>query len=154
MPASENLEALYVVTAILFQIVLIIHFALRKWSFNIVVKYGWIVYALSLPAAVVSMILMLGGVAWSLWLGGFIYLIWAIYGYTIEFVQKIKWRNPPRWPVLIPYVFLYLATVMFYWWPLALVSRRLWYLQAVMFVISTILNLTSHKRAQDANQAV
>ena len=85
MIGLDNLEALFVVTAFLFQIVLIIHFALRKWSFDIVLKYGWIVYALSVPAVVVSVILLLGGVTWSLWLGGFIYLIWAIYGYTVEY---------------------------------------------------------------------
>ena len=50
----DNLETLFVVTAFLFQIVLIIHFALRKWRFHLVVRYGWIVYALSVPAATVS----------------------------------------------------------------------------------------------------
>lgn len=153
MPAAENLEALFVVTAFLFQVVLIIHFALRKWSFDSAMKYGWIVYALSLPAAIVSVILLLGGETWSLWLGGFIYLVWAIYGYTVEYVRKIEWRNPIRWPVFGPYVFLYLATVMFYWWPLGLISRPLWYLYAFLFLLSTILNVTSHKRTQDGNQA-
>ena len=45
---------------------------------------------------------------------------------------------------MFPYVFLYLGTVMFYWWPLALLSRPLWFVFAVLFVIGTILNLTSH----------
>ncbi len=116
-------------------------------------KYGWIVYALSLPAAIVSVILLLGGETWSLWLGGFIYLVWAIDGYTVEYVRKLEWRNPIRWSVFGPYVFLYLATVMFYWWPLGLISRPLWYLYAFLFLLSTILNVTSHKRTQDGNQA-
>ncbi|MCK4897668.1 MAG: hypothetical protein KAS38_02735, partial [Anaerolineales bacterium] len=136
-----------------FQIVLVVHFALRKWFFDSAMKYGWIVYALSLPAAVVSVILLLGGETWSLWLGGFIYLVWAIYGYTVEYVRKLEWRNPIRWSVFGPYVFLYLATVMFYWWPLGLISRPLWYLYAFLFLLSTILNVTSHKRTQDGNQA-
>jgi hypothetical protein len=45
---------------------------------------------------------------------------------------------------MFPYVFLYLATVMFYWWPLGLLSRPLWIIYAVLFVIATILNITSH----------
>ena len=142
----NNLEILFIVSAFLFQIVLIIHFALRKWYFDLAIRAGRIVYALSIPAAAVSVILLLGGMAWSLWLSGFLYLIWAIYGFTVEYVKKIEWRNSLRWPILVPYVFLYLATTMFYWFPLALVSKPFWYAFAVLFIASTILNVTSHKK--------
>ena len=142
----DNLEILFVITAFLFQVILIIHFLLRKWAFDAyIMKYGWIVYALSVPAAAVSVLLLSGGMTWSLWLGGFLYITWAIYGYVVEYVKKIEWRDPIRWSIFAPYLFLYLATVMFYWFPLALVSRPLWYVFAVLFIISTILNLTSHK---------
>lgn len=95
----ENLDALFVIWAFLFQTILIVHFALRKWRFDIAMRYGPIVYALSLPAVAISIILLLGGKTWSLWLGGFIYLIWAVYGYSIEYVKKIQWRNPIRWSI-------------------------------------------------------
>ncbi len=145
MNELDNSEVLFVIFAFLFQIVLIVHFLLRKWFFDIyIMQYGWIVYALSVPAVVVSIILLLDGKTWSLWLGGFLYLIWAIYGYTIEYVKGIQWRSPIHWPVFGPYLFSYLATVMFYWWPLALVKKPLWYVYAVLFVISTALNLISH----------
>ena len=145
----DTLQILFVVTAFLFQIVLIIHFGLRKWRFDVAMRYGWIVYALSIPAAAVSVLLLLGGMTWSLWLGGFLYLMWATYGFTVEYIKRIEWRNPIRWPIGGPYLFLYLATVMFYWFPLALVSRPLWYAYAALFIVSTILNVTSHKRSQD-----
>ena len=145
MNELDNSEILFVIFAFLFQIVLIIHFILRKWFFDIyIMQYGWIVYALSVPAVVVSIILLLDGKTWSLWLGGFLYLGWAIYGYTVEYVKGIQWRDPIHWPVFGPYLFLYLATVMFYWWPLALVRRPLWYVYAILFLISTTLNLISH----------
>ena len=51
MQGLDSLEILFVVSAFLFQIVLIIHFALRKWHFDLAMRYGWIVYALSVPAA-------------------------------------------------------------------------------------------------------
>jgi len=142
----ESLEVLFVIWAFLFQAVLIVHFSLRKWAFDrYTLKFGWIVYAMSIPAVVVSLLLLLGGKTWSLWMGGFIYLVWAVYGYAVEYVKRIQWRNPIRWPIFGPYVFLYLATIMFYWWPLGLVSRPLWYVYAVLFIISTTLNVTSHK---------
>lgn len=143
----DKLDALFVIWAFLFQFVLIIHFALRKWHFDVAMRYGPIVYALSIPAVTISMVLLLGGRIWSLWLGGFIYLVWAIFGYFVEYVRKIQWRSPIRWQVLGPYVFLYLAAVMFYWWPLALIRRPLWYVYAALFVVSTILNATSHKKS-------
>lgn len=153
MPDLGNLEMLFVLTAFLFQAVLIAHFALRKWRFHLAMRYGWLVYVLSLPAAVVSLRLLLDGKPWSLWSGGFLYLFWAIFGYTVEYVRKIQWRNPPRWSILGPYVALYLATVMFYWWPLALVYRPLWYVHALLFVASTLLNITSHYDPSQARPA-
>jgi len=143
----DSLELIYVITAILFQVVLIVHFAMRKWRFETAVRYGPIVYALSIPAVIVSIILFSGGAHWGFWVGGFIYLIWAIFGFTVKYIKKIQWRNPIRWSIFGPYITLYLATVMFYWWPLANINKSLWYAATVLFIIGTILNTTSHKGA-------
>jgi hypothetical protein len=43
MSGLNNMEVVFVVTAFLFQIILIIHFALRKWRFNTAMRYGPIV---------------------------------------------------------------------------------------------------------------
>jgi len=141
----DKRDTLFVMWAFAFQIVLIIHFALRKWFFeSYTMKFGWIVYALSIPAVVISIILLLGGKSWSFWLGGFLFLIYAAYGYYIDYVKQIPWRNPLDLSIMFPYVTLYLSTIMFYWWPLALISRPLWFVYAALFIISTILNITSH----------
>jgi hypothetical protein len=145
MPGLDKMDLLFIATSFLFQIILIIHFALRKWRFKTAIQYGWIVYALSIPAAAISIIILAQGKSWGLWLGGFIYLIWAVYGYYVEYIRKIEWRTPIYWPVFGPYIVLYLATVMFYWWPLALIYKPLWYAYAVLFILSTILNITSHQ---------
>jgi hypothetical protein len=123
----------------------VVHFAVRKRFFeSYTQRFGWIVYALSIPAAAISIILLVGGKTWSFWLGGFLFLVYAAYGYWIDYVKGIPWRKPLRWSILVPYVTLYLATVMFYWWPLALLSRPLWAVFGVLFVIGTALNVTSH----------
>ena len=145
MLGLDSLDTLFVVWAFGFQIVLIVHFAVRKRFFeSYTLKYGWLVYALSLPAVVISLILLLGGKSWSFWLGGFLFLLFAAYGYWIDYVKGIEWRSPLDRSIIFPYVTLYLATVMFYWWPLGLLSRPLWYAYAVLFVIATVLNLRSH----------
>lgn len=144
----DRLEILFIFWAFLFQIILILHFALRKWRFDIAFRYGPIVYALGVPAAALSVLLLLGGKTWSLWIGGFIYLIWGIYGYSVEYVRRVKWRNPVRWEIFGPYICLYLATIMFYWWPLAIINKPLWFVYAVLFVFATILNITSHTGPQ------
>ena len=145
MTKLNNLSTLYVVWAFLFQAALIVHFALRKWFFEgYIVKYGWLFYVLSIPAVVISFILLRGGKPWYLWIGGFLFLIWGIFGYVAEYVAKIPWRNPIYWPIFGPFVTLYLATSMLYWWPLGRFSRSLWFVYAVLFVVSTVLNITSH----------
>jgi len=145
MSSLDSLDLLFVVWAFALQIVLIIHFALRKRFIDSYTRrYGWLVYALSLPAAVISIILLLGGKTWSFWLGGFLFLLFALYGYRIDYVRQIPWRKPLLPRIMFPYVTLYLATVMFYWWPLGLLGRPLWIAYAALFVIATVLNLTSH----------
>jgi len=145
MTTFDNLDLLFVVWAFSFQVILIVHFALRKRFFeSYTLKYGWIVYALAIPAAVISVILLTGGKSWSFWLGGFLFLLFAAYGYRVDYVQGIPWRNPLRPSIMFPYVTLYLTTIMFYWWPLGLLGRPLWIAYAALFVLSTILNVTSH----------
>lgn len=146
MQGLDNYQIIFLLNAFLVQLILIGHFALRKWKFDLAIRFGRIVYAWSIPAAILSIFLLRRGMDWSLWLGGFIYLVWALYGYAIEYIVRVEWRNSLRWSILIPYVTLYLATVMFYWWPLALIYKPLWYVYAVLFLTSTYLNVTSHKR--------
>jgi hypothetical protein len=143
---TDNLVTLYVVWAFLFQVILVIYFSLRKWHFDLAIRYGPIVYALGILAALASTLILLGGKSWFLWIGGYLYLTWGIYGYWIEYVRNIEWRNPIHWPVFGPYIILYLSTILFYWWPLALIYKPLWYIYAILFMTSTILNLTSHKK--------
>ncbi|MEZ4639129.1 MAG: hypothetical protein R2873_20780 [Caldilineaceae bacterium] len=151
----SDLDLLYVVTALVFHVALIVHFALRRWAFDsYILPWGWIMYALSIPAAAVGVILAVGGAHWSFWIGGVIYLVWAAFGYRVEYVAHIEWRNARRWPIFVPYIVLYLATVMFYWWPLALVSRPLWYVAAALFVVETVLNVTSHRGGAGKGVAV
>jgi len=141
----DKLDRLYVVWAFLFQIVLIVHFALRKPLMeSYTLKYGWIVYALCIPAAIISILIWQGGKHWGFWLGGFIFILFAAFGFWVDYVARIQFRSPVRLDVLLPYIFLYLATVMFYWFPLSRLDRRLWFAYAVLFVLATVLNISSH----------
>ncbi len=145
MSNLDNLDKLFVFWAFFFQIVLIVHFAIRRRFFeSYTVKYGWIVYALCIPAVLISIFLISGGKSLNYWLGGFLFLVYSAYGYWIDYIKKIQWRNPLRLSIMIPYVFLYLSTIMFYWWPLWPISRPLWFAYAILYVIATILNLGSH----------
>jgi hypothetical protein len=131
--------------AFLLQLSIIAHFAIRKRLFeSYTVKYGWIIYALCFPALVISLVQFLGGASWSFWLGGFLFTIFAAFGYWIDYVKGISWRKPLRKDIMFPYVTLYLGSIMFYWWPLALIYRPLWFVFGALFIIGTILNITSH----------
>ena len=141
----KKLDSLFVVWAFFFQIALIVHFAVRKRFFETyTLKFGWIVYALCIPAMIVSLILLRAGKPWYFWLGGFLCLLFAVYGYYIDYIRQISWRSPVVPGIMVPYITLYLSTIMFYWWPLMRINRTLWFVYAGLYVISTILNITSH----------
>ena len=144
MVGLDKFDSLFVIWAFVMQICLIVLFAIRKMNLDLILQYGWIFYLLSIPAVIVSIMMLRNGKDWSFWVGGFIFLAWAIFGYMVEYSFGIKWRNPVVWAVLIPYVVLYLGTIMFYWFPLGILSRPLWYTYAVLFALGTYLNITSH----------
>jgi hypothetical protein len=141
----DRYDRLFVSVAFTIQIVLLVFFALRKWKFDTAMQFGWIVYALAVPAVIVSVALLIGGKPWHFWLAGFLYAAWAILGYVVDIARPVAWRSPILWPVFAPYVLLYLSSLMFYWWPLGNIQRPLWFIYGVLFAISTLLNITSHK---------
>jgi hypothetical protein len=146
----DTADIIFIAWSLLVQVALVIHFALRKWAFSAyTMKYGWIVYALACPAVIVSLILLSLGQDFAFWIGGFLFLAWATYGYVTDYVRKVRWRTPIRWSIAGPYLTLYLATVMFYWWPVGIISRALWCVCATLFVAATVLNLASHHPASE-----
>jgi hypothetical protein len=145
MLSIDRHETLFVVWSFIFILILITHFALRKWAFSTAIQFGWIVYALGLVSAVISVLILRGDKAWFFWLGGFLCLVWVVFGFIVEYVLHIEWRQPIRWPIFIPYITLYLATLMFYWWPLMRIWKPFWFMYTVLFIIATYLNATSHQ---------
>jgi hypothetical protein len=138
-------RTLFVVWAFTIQVLLIVHFAIRKWAFVYTQRYGWLFYILGIPALIISILILNGKENWQFWLGGILQFVWSLYGYYIEIIRKITtWRNPLRWSIAGPYVLLYLSTLLFYWFPLGNIKRLYWYTYAVLFAISTYLNITSH----------
>jgi hypothetical protein len=144
MPGKDSYDNLFIFWAFLVQVCLILLFAVRKINLELILQYGWIFYLLCIPAVIVSLLLLRGGKDWSFWIGGLIFMAWAILGILVEYVFRIPWRSPIVWLIFIPYVLLYLGTIMFYWFPLGNLYKPLWYLYGVLFAFSTYLNITSH----------
>jgi hypothetical protein len=137
-------DRLFVATAFVLQILLLTYFALRRLNFGLALRWGWLIYALAIPACLVSLLLLTVGKPWQFWLAGFLYAVFTIFGYTVDLARPITWRSPIYLPVFTPYVLLFLGSQMFYWFSLALIQRPLWFVYAVLFAASSVLNITSH----------
>ena len=144
MLGLDKYDSTFVIWAFILQICLIVLFAVRKSNLELIVKYGWIFYLLCIPAVIVSILMLRVGKEWLFWIGGFIFLLWAIFGLIVEYGFGIQWRDPILWFILVPYVVLYLAMILFYWFPVGILSRPLWYIYGVLFALGTYLNITSH----------
>lgn len=140
----DGYDTVFVIWAFVVQVCLTALFAIRKTNLELILKYGWVFYLLCIPALIVSFLMIRGGKPFSFQLAGFLFLAWAILGTVVEYFCKIEWRSPILWPIFIPYVLLYLGTIMFYWFPVGMLSRPLWYLYAGFFAVGTYLNITSH----------
>lgn len=145
MSTPDQLDSLFISFAFFFQLALIVHFAVRRAAFERAIRYGRFVYALGIPALMLSVVQIGAGKPWYLWLAGVLCATWAAFGYVVEYKRQIEWRSPILWPVFGPYITLYLATNMFYWWPLARFSQPLWLAYGFLFVVATVLNIASHR---------
>ena len=150
MSTKVELTTLFAISAFTVQGVLVGYFALRTWRFSTALRYGWIVTALGIPTMVVSGIFLTGGLPPSFWLGGFLYILCAFFGWWVEYVQCINWRQPMCLPICVGYLAFYLAMLIFYWFPLALDWMPLGYIFGVIFVASTWLNATSRQPTRAA----
>lgn len=153
MPQLDAFDLLYVVTGLFLQAVLVAHFALRKWAFAVAMRYGVAVYALAFPVLVITIVLIAAGKPWYQWTAGILFVSWAVVAYVVDVVWRVDWRpvgwrGPIRAGALVPYLALYLAHQMFFWWPLLRYGRGLWLAYTVLYVVSTVLNVTSHRRAE------
>ena len=145
MLGLDKFDSIFVIWAFILQVCLLVLFAIRKINLDLILKYGWAFYLLSITAVIVSIFMIRAGKPYSFWLAGFIFLAWAILGIWVEYILNIQWRSPIVWPVFVPYVLLYLSSLVFYWWPLGNIQRPLWFIYGVLFAISTMLNITSHR---------
>ena len=85
MLGLDKHDSLFVIWAFVLQICLIVLFVIRKSNLEFILQNGWFFYLLSIPAVIVSVIMLRNGKEFSFWIGGFIFLVWAIFGYVIEF---------------------------------------------------------------------
>jgi hypothetical protein len=142
--ASDRYGHLFIAASLGIQAALVIFFALRRWQFAVAMRWGWIVYALAVPAAALSVALVRATRPWYLWMAGFLFAAWAVFGAVVDLVRPVEWRSPILWSVFVPYVGLYTLAQMFYWWPLLKVHRPSWFVFAALYALSSTLNLASH----------
>jgi hypothetical protein len=137
-------DRLFIAASLTIQMVLVVFFAMRKWTFAVAMQVGWLVYALAIPAVVVSIVLFKERKSSYLWTAGVLFALWSAFGIVVDIVHPVAWRSPVLWSIFIPYVLLYTVSQMFYWWPLLKLHRPSWYIWGALYGVSTFLNVTSH----------
>jgi hypothetical protein len=90
MFSLDRLDTLFVIWAFGLQICLIVLFAIRKSNLGLIIWHGWIFYLLCISSVIVSVILLRAGKVWSFWVGGFISLLWAIFGISVVYRFRIQ----------------------------------------------------------------
>jgi len=138
------LQSLFVAFAFISQALLIFNFAALKWKPELQQKQGWILYASGLVALPLGILFRASAQAWYFWFAFALFTIWAMLGYFIDILRPINWRNPIRWQIFVPYLVLYISAQFAFWIPLWFIWPGYWIIYAVLYTISTILNISTH----------
>jgi hypothetical protein len=138
------LQILFAAFALVLQTMLVLHFAALRWRPRLQQQWGWLVYAMSLPGLVLGVLFWVNSQPWYDWLATLLFAVWAALGYTVDILHPVNWRTPLWLPVFIPYVTLYLAAQFAFWIPLWFIGIGYWIIYAVLYTVSTVLNVSSH----------
>jgi hypothetical protein len=125
----------FIALALASQILLVGFFAAYSWR--------------GVPATLLGLWYLTTPYSWWLATGPLVFAAWTAFGYTVDLYRPINWRNPPRWPILIPYIALLWIGLFGLWMPLWRLGLVFWLAFGVMLAIHTALNIASHgKRAR------
>ena len=133
MPVCDRWERRFIAASLGQQVVLVIYFALTKWHVAGATPVGWLVYGMGIPAVALSVMLLKARKPWYLWTAGFLFAVWAAFGVVVDIIHPVAWRSPMLPSIFMPYVLLYFASQMFYWWPLLKVDRVSWCIFAALY---------------------
>ena len=149
MMTNNTLQALFVAFAFLVQVLLIINFVARNWRPSLERKHGWLLYTMvGLLGLILGILFLAGDQPWYIVAAPLVNSIWAAFGYYVDTYRQISWRSPPRWPVFIPYVGLFMASQFFFWIPLWYIGLEYWIAYGAMYFINTALNIYSHRKSE------
>lgn len=140
------LQTMFVAFALISQTLLILNFAAYKWKPGIQKKWGWIVYAFGWLALPLGLYFIASGGPWYSWFACILFAAWAIFGYIVDILRPVNWRGPIRWQILVPYLVLYISAQFAFWIPLWFIWPGYWIIYAVLYTISTVLNISNHPR--------
>lgn len=138
------LQTLFAAFALILQVMLVLHFAALRWWPPLQRRWGWLVYAMSLPGLALGVLVWVNGRPWYEWLAFLLLAAWAALGYTVDIWRPINWRIPLRWSIFVPYLTLYLATQLAFWIPLWSIGTGYWISYALLYAVNTTLNIPSH----------
>ena len=145
MSTPNNCEVVFICAAFLYQTLLLFNFIGRNLQPELEQKYGWILYALSVPAIIAGGVYLLNEQPWYYAAAFFLFALWGGFGYYVDVYRKIEWRNPTRISVMVPYVGLYVGSLFSFWIPLWNLGMTFWWAFTIFYAVNTILNIVGHR---------
>lgn len=138
----------FVVFGFASQVLLLGFFAAHLWRPALETPLGRLVYLMGAVAVVLALAFGVDGQPWYLVIAFVLYAIWSGLGAMVDLVRPVRWREPPRWSIVIPYAALLMAALVAMWVPLWWVDRALWVAFGILYAAHTTLNVLSHRAAR------
>jgi hypothetical protein len=141
---QDILQTGFVILAFLIQVMLVGNFAARNWKPIIEERLGWLVYAMGLPASILGVLFLVNDQPWCYWTATLLFAVWAAFGYVVDILSPVEWRKPAKWSIFIPYVVLFVSSLLAFWVPLWFIRPVFWIVYALLYGTHTALNMYSH----------
>ncbi len=107
---------------------------------------GTIALLMALPAAACSWLYLSTQRPWYFAIGPALYAIYGVTQFTLDYVLRLEFRDPPRMPILLALAATYHIGVIWMWmlmWP---VGVAFWSISAAVWVVQLVAGLMADRR--------
>jgi len=110
----------------------------RTRSMTLNHKLGYVMIALSLPAAAALIAFIRAGAGWLQWTGLLVYLAFILLMVMVDYLRPVEFRAPVRYTILVPYLVLFFGSILLMGLPMYNLNQLLWLVTAASSIFLLI----------------
>ena len=76
---------------------------------------GTLTISMGIPTGIIAVINLLNGRDWWLWVYPFLFVVFCLFTYIVDYALKIEFRKPRNLKILVPFLLIFYISIILMW---------------------------------------